>query len=391
MKIAKDDPILIIGGGLAGITTAVALQFYEFTNVHIFEREPLLPVPAYPVQLGANALVALEDVGLAEIVRGSGLPWKALNIKWKSGKLLKSIPVDSIIQATNFAPMNMAFTDLHRILKRELPDSMFHLGEDLLSFTLGEDSVEAHFSNGDTHEGALLIGADGLNSRVRLQMMGRTEVRQDGRVAYHAMLERGFLPEPDHELLTQPQTEYWGPDKLCVLAAQGELQASISLYLPKPALEPKSISEWLSAEFEGWEVNIPEIIQHVTDDAWVKKEVADIPPLRDWQDWRVCITGDAAHPAYPYLGQSVSMTIESAIALARAIHNNPKKLDRGLKNYQKVRIKRSRKAVKAAHRRAGSLAVTNPVACALRNAIMPAFPNFLGTNTWLKLNKERYF
>ena len=391
MKLAKDDPILIIGGGIAGISTAVALQYYEFTNIHIYERAETLPVYPVPVQLGANVLVALSDLTLAEVVQGVAMPWQQLTWHASNGKILKEVDISPITEASGFAPVNITYPELHRILKRELPDTSFHLGEELVSYTLGEDIVEAHFASGTTQECALLIGADGLNSRIRLQLMGRTEIRRDGRRGYHALVERGFLDQADHPAFSQPQREYWGLDKLCVLAAQSELNASISLYAPAPKLPPQSLSKWLHNEFQDWESPIPEIIEQVAESAWQSDEVADFAPIKNWYDWRVVLVGDAAHAAYPYLGQSIGMSIESGITLARTIHEHSKKLERAFKKYQKLRRSRTKTATKAAFKRAESMSVNSKIAYSLRNAIMPKLPGFLEEKSFLKLNKERYY
>lgn len=391
MKLAKDDPILIVGGGLAGITTAAALKFYEFTNVHIFEKEPVLPVPQVPVQLGANALWALNDLSLAEMLQASGQAWQRLDWLWKDGKALKEIELNEVKEASGFMPHNVAYPDLHRVLQREMAGVNLHLGQELLSYTLGENMVEAHFADGHTEEGALLIGADGINSRVRLQLMGRSEVRTDGRVGYHALLERGFLPEPEHEVLAQPQVEHWGPDKLCVLSANSGIQAGISVYLPAPSVKPESVSEWLHEAFKDWDAHIADILQQVPEETWVKEEITDIKPIKNWYDWRVVVTGDAAHPAYPYLGQSVSMTLESGITLARALNDMPRKMEKALKHYQKLRRSRTKMVTKSGQARADSLSVSNKLAYTLRNAIMPRFAGFLEEKTWLKLNKNYYY
>lgn len=391
MRIAKDDPIIIIGGGIAGITTALSLQFHEFTNIHIYEKSASLIVPEVPVQLGANILTSLSDLTLSEVVKAASKPWTQLVWKRPDGKLLKEVDLSGIGGENDFTPVNITFPELHKILRRELSDSVFHLGQELISYTLGENTIEAHFADGQTTEGAILIGADGLNSRVRLQMMGRREIRKDGRWGYHALLDRGLLDYPDHEVFAKPQVEFWGPGKLCVLSAQSELQAGISLYLENPSLAPQSTTEWLKNEFKDWENPIPETIAQVEDAHWQAYEVADIEPMKNWTDWRVVLVGDAAHASFPYIGQSIGMTIESGMALARALNENMKKIERAFKKYEKLRASRTKTAIKAAWERSESLGVDGKITYALRNAIMPKLPGFLEEKAFLKLQKGNYY
>ena len=151
------------------------------------------------------------------------------------------------------------------------------------------------------------------------------------------------------------------------------------------------MTEWLKNEFSDWTSPVPEIISQVKDEDWIAYEVTDIEPVSSFYDWRVVIVGDAAHPSFPYMGQSVGMTIESAMALAKSLNDNQKKIERAFKKYEKLRLSRTKAATKAAYERGESLAVDGKVAYALRNAIMPKLPGFLEEKTFLKLQKGNYY
>lgn len=394
MRIDKEDPILIIGGGLSGLVTAVALQQYEFINVKIFDKEPEFKPNTAAVNLGAHAFAALHDIHMAELVNDIGTPWERLEMRWKDGKTLKEIKLDAIKEATNFLPASVPGETLYQLLLRELPKDWLITDETFLSYTVLKDGVEAHFESGNSEMAKILIGADGLHSRVRLQMQGRTPVRAANRIALHSIIPTASIKDFAGELLDQPYLDFLGPESQFGIAPLPKDQTAIwvTTQLPEQGITQEgALTGFLMAAFKDWVNPISLILGAVPEERWMRYILQDREPVSQFHQGNVTLVGDAIHPALPYLGMGTGMSIESGVLLARTLSENLKRIDKGLKTYEKKRAKRTKLFNQTAQKYAGTMAVDNPIAYTLRNAIYQHLPDAMTIKPFYTLNKGNYY
>ena len=176
-----DNPlsIMVIGGGIGGLSSAIALQQLG-VNVSVYEKTTDLKELGAGIVLAANAMKALEKLGVAEQVRRNGSPVKKAEIRTWDGRLLVDLPVHA--QAKRYGTYNYLIhrADLQSLLRQKLEPGTLFVGKNLVRLEQDSEKVQGIFANGEVVDGDLLIGADGVHSQVRHSMIGSTSLRYSG-------------------------------------------------------------------------------------------------------------------------------------------------------------------------------------------------------------------
>lgn len=379
MKLTKEDPILIIGGGVAGISLAAALKHAGFTHVRVFDKRPDNSVPAVPVSCGPNVLLSLRSMFLSEMVQQSGVPWQQMSYRHRDGKVFRDFDMAKISNPYHYQPLSVSLPSLVQIFKRELSPEAFVYGEELISYTQTSKDVEAHFLSGRSEKGALLIGADGVDSRVRLQMKGSSEQRRLNVITYAGLIDNRVLNDRSHEVFTNPYVEYKDDDaRIAVFPVNDkETGVRISLNLPEDATGPMTMEEAkkiISGKFSDWEGPLGEVAGWAAQSNLYAWEQRDREPVSGWYEGRVVLTGDAIHPSVPVMGLGTGLAIESSLLLAECLDQNIKKIERAFKNYEQQRRKRTTSFNKFAYRTARMLAARSSLTSSIRNAVSEYLP-----------------
>jgi 2-polyprenyl-6-methoxyphenol hydroxylase-like FAD-dependent oxidoreductase len=332
--------IHIAGGGIGGLTTAVALQGQGVPVVVHEGAEAIAPVGA-GLSLWPNAVLALESLGVGGL-RGGAIPRGGAGLYRWDGEPLAT-DAGSAIEDRYGAPLLLLHrAELQHALLEALAPGTVRLDESLESYEQTDDAVLLRFADGTTVEGDLLIGADGLHSTVRTQMLGGEPPRNSGLVAYRGVVD---LEEPGLA------GEFWGAAGVFgVVPLSGR---RVYWYATQREDDQRDLSE----AFDGWADPIPDILRRRTE--VLRHELLDRRPARRWTDGRVALLGDAAHPMLPFLGQGACQAIEDAVAVGAAVSEHGVTAH-ALAVYEKTRrkraemlVKRSRTAGRVAHARAG--------------------------------------
>jgi 2-polyprenyl-6-methoxyphenol hydroxylase-like FAD-dependent oxidoreductase len=228
----------------------------------------------------------------------------------------------------------------HALVEALAPESL-RLGETLASLEQDEEHVTLHFfADGSAHSGALLVGADGLRSTVRAELLGDDPPRDSGLVAH-----RGVVAFDEPCLAG----ELWGPDGVFGLVPL----SSSRLYWY--ATQREGDTRELLEAFGDWASPVPEVLAKAQD--VLRHPLYDRPPARRWTEGRVALLGDAAHPMLPFLGQGACQAIEDAVAMGSAIAEHGA-VPEALRAYERARrkraamlVRRSRTAGRVAHLR----------------------------------------
>ena len=229
--------------------------------------------------------------------------------------------------------------------------------------------VKAYFEDGTVVGGDILIGADGIRSVVRSEIVGDGEPRYAGYTSYRAVTSF------DHARCKFG--EYWG----CALRfgiapmSAGRVYWFATRNAPAGVHEtPTDSVERLSAAFGGWCEPIGELIAATDPASILHHDIADRPPLRHWSQGRITLLGDAAHPMTPNLGQGGCQALEDAVVLGKQLrlHTDPVV---ALQTYEAERQRRTRQIVQRS-RRIGQVGQwSNPWLCAVRTfAVRAAAP-----------------
>ena len=191
--MATKARILIVGAGIGGLTAAIALR-QAGLGVEVFERAAELKETGAGIALSANAIRVLKHLGLMQQVVSRGTVIAAAASYTARGSMLSRLPT----HLTDVPTVCLHRAELQQALLSALPSDCVRLGEEFAHFKKASGGVTAHFASGRTASGDVLIGADGLRSRVRAQLIG------DGEPVYRGyQCWRGVCNHPASELLTE--------------------------------------------------------------------------------------------------------------------------------------------------------------------------------------------
>jgi salicylate hydroxylase len=241
--------------------------------------------------------------------------------------------------------------DLHDALAsrvRELSPSAIVLNKRVVSFSEDADGVQVQFSDGTSAHGSLLIGADGLKSAVRRQMIGDVSATYTGDVAWRIVVPTSQLPA---DLLERAMSVFMGPGGhvVCYYLRAGDLLNFVGM------VETDDVSEeswtvklpWrtLKSHYAGWHPTIQTVIDAADRDQCYQWSLYARAPIDNWSTGRTTLIGDAAHPTLPYLAQGAAMAIEDGAVLVRAL-DMCNSVPEALQFYQRNRLSRTARIVK---------------------------------------------
>jgi len=352
---------LIIGSGIGGLATAIALKQIGFT-VALFERAPQLREVGAGLSLWANALRALDYLGLGDAIRALALPETAAGIRTDRGDLLMATTNAQL--ATQFGDLSVMVhrAELHELLQARF-DQEIRVDMNCVAVTTEGTGVRAQFHNGEDVQGDLLIGADGLHSQVRATLHGQQPPRYAGYTAW-----RGVVPFDTSQL--RPG-ESWGAGMRFgqIPMKDGRVYWFATTNCAAGQQSPKGEKETLLRLFGHWHEPIGALLAATPEAAILHNDIYDRPPLKRWGEGLVTLLGDAAHPMTPNLGQGACQALEDAIVLAKQLQRTAD-IGAALRAYEAARIPRTSMIVQQSRRVGWVGQWTNPAAVAVRNLLL---------------------
>ncbi len=343
--------ILIAGAGMGGLAAASCLMKAGF-EVAIYEQAPELGEVGAGIQISANAMHVLADLGLREDIMRVGVrPGAYVFRLHDTGEEISRFSLAEEHERLHGQPYNQIHrADLHAFLAAKAcafkPD-VVNLNHRAVGFTEDDRGVELHFDDGTRARGDVLIGADGLKSIVRAKIAGDVPATYTGDGAWRITVPTERVPEPR---LPQVMSVFMGPGGHCVCyyLRGGQLLNFVG------CIESDDISEeswtmkfpWerLKSDVAGWHQSIQNIVDAADRDQCFRWSLHNRPPIRNWSTARATILGDAAHPTLPYLAQGAAMAIEDGAVLTRALKLADTVPD-ALQIYQRNRVDRTARVV----------------------------------------------
>lgn len=343
----RELDIFIIGAGIAGLTAARALQTFGF-RPRVFEQSPQLGEVGAGLTISPNASHVLNAIGLRDVLEDLGLKPARGGVKhWQTGELMSELLRGNEMVELYGAPYYQIHrADLHAALAARVldhdPDSIV-LGQSFRGLRQAGGRVEVEFDSGLRHSADVVVGADGVRSRVRATLFGAERPRFTGYVAYRGLVPFASLPpgiiEPSSCLSTGPHRSFTR-----YLIRRGTLVNYVGLAERDDWREEgwsirASIDEMLR-EYLGWYEDVRTIIRSTPPDTLFKWALFARDPLPEWTRGHATLLGDAAHPMLPFLGQGAAMGIEDGMVLARAFAAADS-IDQALQRYVGARLERA--------------------------------------------------
>jgi salicylate hydroxylase len=343
--------ILIAGAGAGGLTTALALIERGFP-VRVFEQTTELRELGAGVQIGPNGARVLIGLGLGPALERvvSVTAGREARI-WNAGEIFRLYDLGADSLARFGAPY---WTAHRRDLQMVLAEAVEHrrpgtirLGARAEAVTQSDERVRLHLGAGETIEGAALIGADGVHSAIRQTLFGPGPAAFTGLMAWRGLVPAERLPQH----LRRPVSTIWmGPGSHVVnyLVRRGELLNLVGVverddWRIESWTEPGTREE-CAADFPGWHEDVHTIIRNIkTPFRWA---LLGRPAMVRWAEGRVCLLGDACHPALPFMAQGANMAIEDGLVIARCLAAEPDDPAAAFRRFEAARMERTARVVR---------------------------------------------
>lgn len=343
--MTEERPILVAGGGIGGLATAVGLARKGRRSL-VLERAQELGEIGAGIQLGPNAFHAFDYLGVGDAARKMAVYIDKL-------RLMDAMTAEDIAIIPLGEPFRQRFKnpyavvhrgDLHGVFLRACRESSLvelRTASEVVGYEQSGTAVHAILASGEKVAGAALIGADGLYSKVREQLVGDGPPRVTGHTTYRSVIPTEEMPD---DLRWNAATLWAGPKCHIVHYPLSDwkvfnLVVTYHNDAPEPvAGKPVSAAEVMHG-FRHLDAKARKIIEHGRD--WRMWVLCDRDPVLNWVDGRVALLGDAAHPTLQYMAQGACMAMEDAVCVAHEVGLAGENFPMAFESYRKKRVHRT--------------------------------------------------
>jgi 3-hydroxybenzoate 6-monooxygenase len=316
----KNEQVLIVGGGIGGLTTALALARQGIPSQVIEQAAEFKEIGA-GIQIGPNAFWMLEHLDLVEPITALAVfPNNLIMRDSMTGEEITRISLGEAFRKRFHHPYALIHrADLLNVLLdacRKSKHIRLDASQKVADVAEAGDGITVKTASGTTYRGAALIGADGLWSTIRQIVVGDGKPKPAGHITYRAVLPRSEVPE---EYRWQDMA-FWAGEKVHLVLyplRTGELFNLVAVFHSNRYEEgwdsfgdPAELHE----RFAGKCAPVQMLLNKI--ESWRMWVLCDRPPIKEWSKGRITLLGDAAHPMLQYLAQGACMSIEDAVCLA---------------------------------------------------------------------------
>lgn len=372
--------IIINGGGIAGLTAAIALRKLGI-GVDVFESAKEIKTVGAGLVIQTNAIKALEYLGIEDKIIESANPINQLAILDEKGKVIKNQKPSSENREL-FAGLAIHRHTLHRILKSYLPENILFTNKKVISFSYIDEKVILHFEDGSTAEGDYLISADGINSNIRLQILPDSKPRYAGYFCWRSVIDNA------NPKITEA-TETWGSKGRFGIVPINENRIYWYATINSSQFDVKTNHyslKNLQEHFSDYHLLVQQVLEKSSDDNLIKNPISDIKPLSHFAFNKVLLIGDAAHATTPNLGQGACQGIEDVMVLHQEIAVN-NDIPSAFKSFEKRRIEKTKLIIETSRKLGAIGQIERKFLVSLRNMIFKLTPEFVTEYQFKKIYK----
>lgn len=368
----------ITGGGIAGLTAAIALQRIGI-NPFVFEAAPVTREIGAGIGLGANAFQALDRLGIGKEVSEVCRPLGLFTIYNERGKMLTR--TDTFAKygaAENFAVHR---AELLNILLSHVNPQNIYTNKRLKNFEQQGNKIQLHFTDGTVGEFDYLIGAEGIHSPTRKQLLPGSSIRYSGYTCWRAVIDVSKLP-------WDQSSETWGKKGRfgIVPLNKGKMYwyACVNTSQDNEKMKRYTVEDLLR-QFGEFHHPVHEILEATKNDNLIHGDIIDLKPIHRYAFGNIVLIGDAAHATTPNLGQGACQGMEDAVILAQEVKKGGDMAD-AFSRFEQRRLKRTHMIVQRS-RMIGKIAQSeNALVITMRNVALKLTPEFIKEKELKKIN-----
>lgn len=343
--MARSLNIGVVGGGVGGLTAAIALR-RNGHNVTVYEQAGKYMRVGADINLTPNVVLALDGLGVGEACRRTGArPTFRISRDWDTGRETSRLPMSEAAEARYGAPqLTIHRADLLAVLTETFPADRVHFSKRLRTLEQAGDGVSLHFDDSTVATHDVVIGADGIHSRVRTALFGEENPRFTGVVSFRAVV-------PTEKVKNAPEieafTKWWGPTPQSQIVTFPLNLGRDTFVFATTGQESWTEESWTSAgdvhELRAFYKDYHPDARMLLDacDTVLKSALYERDPLPRWSVGRVTLLGDACHPMLPFMAQGAGMAIEDGVVLGRCLAGDEPEAE--LKRYEAARLERTGK------------------------------------------------
>ncbi|HEX5145546.1 MAG TPA: FAD-dependent monooxygenase [Conexibacter sp.] len=334
--------VVIVGAGIGGLATGLALRQAGY-EVDVYENAPAIRPIGFGLCMWPNGAKALNALGLGAAIERVSPKLDAVEFRADDGELLSHVAMDPLEEAVGQRPYPIARADLLAALLAAFGDEHVHLSADGVRVEQDADGATAHFADGRSARGDLVVGADGIRSTVRRHVVGH-----DGVFNYLSAAWETVVPA-DPEISPSDTFTFWVGEnrRAALMPIAGERAYCFFDFPPPPDHGEDGVAPlaFLAEQYGDWCEPVRQLLGRVDPDKTMPVRYHDLDALDTYVNGRVVLIGDAAHATTPTLGQGAAQATEDGLVLAHFLRTTNRSLDDALARYDAERMRRTQAIV----------------------------------------------
>jgi 2-polyprenyl-6-methoxyphenol hydroxylase-like FAD-dependent oxidoreductase len=376
-----EKKIIILGGGIAGLSTAIALKNNGIDAV-VFESAPSIKPVGAGLGLAANAIKAFKELRIEEEVIAAGRFMESFTVYNQYGKTITKTDSKAVSKKYGLDNFSIHRADLHELLLSKLNPSNIRLNKKVKSFEQQADGVTVFFEDGTLYKADYVIAAEGIHSVVRKKLLPQSSTRFSGYTCWRAIIDNSSLQ-------LNESSETWGKNGRFGIVPLKDNRIYWFACMNAAANDErmkKFTVEDLQHQFKDYHHPVPSILKQTKNEDLIWGDINDIKPIEQFAFGNILLIGDAAHATTPNLGQGGCQAIEDAVVLAEEIRDNLD-IEKAFLQFEQRRLQRVHWVVNTS-RQVGRVAQwENSFLIQLRNFLFRLLPKSFSDRQFQKLYK----
>lgn len=327
---------IIIGAGIGGLSTAIALM-QKGIDIEIYEQSEQLKEVGAGLWVAPNGLKVFEKLGISKEIISKGIELNKISVVDLNGISISEIDGKLIQKKHRFKTVAIHRAELQKILLAKIPMDKIKMNKIFKSYYQKEQTITAFFEDGSSIEADFLICADGIHSAARKQFRSSLQFRYSGQTCWRFVSEFDLPENKSDEMF-----EIWSYKKGLRVGYSKINEKEIYVYITnheRPGIVdiPNKIKENLIQLTTEFPSIVQEMILTANEETIIRNDLYDFKPIQKWTDQRFALLGDAAHATTPNLGQGACQAIEDAYVLANEL-NSIQSIPDALLSYERKRM-----------------------------------------------------